>query len=96
MKIETDDWVLVAEAARIAKIPDTIARRLSKELELARTFFGVAVMKRADIPKLLENRRRRGNPDWIASGEDAAEAALRAVESRMKKKKKARAAKRAV
>lgn len=95
MRIETDDWVLLSEAAKISKIPETIVRRLAKELGMEQTFFGCTIMRKGDIPKLAERRRVRGNPKWIASSEDAAEDALRAVESRLKKKK-SRAAKRSV
>jgi hypothetical protein len=36
---------------------------------------------------MKENRKAIGNPDWISSPEAAAEAALRAVESRERRKR---------
>ena len=87
MKIETDDWVRLSEVPSIAQMPETVVRRLASDLGLVETFFGVPVMRRADIPTLVASRRRRGNQRWIASYDEAAADALRAVESRMKKQK---------
>jgi hypothetical protein len=95
MKIETDDWITITEAAKESGIPDAVTRRLARDLGVLREFFGVRVIRRSDVVKLVENRRRRGNPRWIESYEEASEAAILAVKSRVKNQK-ARAAKRPV
>ena len=96
MNINTDDWLPVAEAARIAGMSDVVARRLTKDLGLSQVFFGVLVMKLDDVPKMVQSRRRRGNQRWIADGDAAAADSLKATASRMErlKAKKPRAAKR--
>lgn len=95
MKIETNDYLTVTEAGKLSGIPDAVARRLARDLGLVQSFFGVKVMRRADVQKLSENRRKRGNPRWIASYDEASEAALLAVKSRIRNQK-ARATKRPV
>jgi Tat protein translocase TatB subunit len=41
-----------------------------------------------DVQKMIDNRKRVGNPVWIASYDEAAASALRAVASRKKRERK--------
>lgn len=88
MRIETDDWVTVAEAAVEAKLDGSVARRMAQTLGLSQQIFGVWVIKRTDIATLAARKGRTGNPRWIEDYDEAASAAVKAVASRMKKKKK--------
>jgi hypothetical protein len=96
MNINTEDWLPVAEAARLAGMSDVVARRLTRDLGLSQTIFGVLVMKLDDLPKMVQKRRRRGNQRWIADGDAAAADSLKATAARMERIKatKPRAAKR--
>lgn len=89
MKIETDDWLPLAEAARAAGIDRTSARRAAQRLGLLQEFFGVLVIRRADAGRITETLPR-GNPHWIADGDAAAAAALRAVASRESRRRRPR------
>lgn len=96
MKIDTDDWYTLADACVAAKMPQVTGYRLAKRLGIVEVIFGVRVVRKRDVQKMVENKKRVGNPIWIADGEEAAASALRAVESRMRRlKREARAAKRA-
>ena len=92
MKIETNDWMPLSEAADKTKMSKSTAYRLAQSLGIVEEFFGVRVIRIKDIQTMLDNRKTMGNPDWISSPEAAAAAAVRAVKSRMRR---ARAAKRA-
>lgn len=85
MRIETDDWISVGDAVRASGIPQktfyTIAKRLGFVVEL----FGTFCLRKKDVAKVVEARGVRGNPDWIGSGEAAAEAAMKAVKSRLRR-----------
>jgi hypothetical protein len=96
MNINTEDWLPVAEAARVAGMSDVVARRLTRDLGLSQVFFGVLVMKLDDVPKMVQSRRRRGNQRWIEDGDAAAADSLKATAARMERLKatKPRAAKR--
>ncbi|NBW16899.1 MAG: hypothetical protein EBR82_53870 [Caulobacteraceae bacterium] len=85
MKIDTDDWVTLAEACALAGLPTSTGYRIAKRLGVVKVVFGVRVVRKADIPRIKEDQKARGNPDWIASYDAAADASLRAVESRMKR-----------
>lgn len=85
MRLNTDDYIPVAEAARLAGMSESTGRRLAKHLGVVHEFFGVFIVKKSDVETLRQNRKPMGNPDWIASQEEAAAAALRAVESRMRR-----------
>lgn len=88
MKIETDEWLPLAEAARQAGMSLSTAHRLAKSLGIIHEFFGVRVIRRKDIQTMTENRKPIGNPDWIGSHEAAAEAAVKAVKSRLRRVKR--------
>ena len=98
MNINTEDWLPVAEAARIAGMSDVVARRLTRDLGLSQVFFGVLVMRLDDVPTMVQSRRRPGNQRWIEDGDAAAADSLKATAARMErlKAKKPRAAKRKV
>ncbi len=89
MKIDTDDWFTITEACVAAKMPKSTGGRLAKSLGIVEVIFGVMVVRKKDVPKMVENKKRVGNPRWIESYDEAAEAALRAVKSRMKRQRKA-------
>lgn len=88
MKIETDDWVSLPDAAKAAGVSLSTAHRIVKSLGLALEFFGVRIVRRKDVQTIQDNRKPIGNPDWITSHEAASEAAVRAVESRMRRVKR--------
>lgn len=85
MKIDTNDWVSLTEACATVGVSQSTGYRTAKRLGIVQKFFGVYVVKKADAKKIAEGRLPVGNPDWINSGNDAAQAAIRAVESRMKR-----------
>jgi hypothetical protein len=76
MKIDTDDWVPLADIGLYTTaIAGRTAYRLADVLGLIHVFFGVKCIRRADVATLEEKRRLRGNQRWIADGEAAAAAA---------------------
>jgi hypothetical protein len=85
MKIDTDDWFTITEACAAAKMPKTTGSRLAKSLGIVEVVFGVLIVRKKDVSKMVENKRRVGNPRWIESYEEAAAAAERAVKSRMRR-----------
>ena len=87
MKIETDDWYTLAEACDVAKMPQVTGYRLAKKLGVVEIIFGTRVVRKKDVRKMVENRKRVGNPLWIASHEEAAASALRAVASRKRRER---------
>jgi hypothetical protein len=87
MKIDTAEWVTLAEACQAGGFSQPTGYRLAKRLGLVKVIFGVKIVRKADIKTMKENRKAIGNPDWISSPEAAAEAALRAVESRERRKR---------
>lgn len=91
MKIDTAEWTTLAEACKAGGFTKATGYRLAKHLGIIKVVFGVKVVKKADVKMMKENRRPIGNPDWIGSPEAAAEAAIRAVESRERRRKKAKA-----
>lgn len=82
MKIDTEDWMPLSEAMPLLEMSDRAARRLAADLGVVRIFFGVQCIKKKHIELLNSKKRRVGNQRWIASGEAAGEAAIKAVESR--------------
>lgn len=72
MKIETDEWLPVISAGKLAGLDKTTALRLARSLGIVESFFGVNVVRKTDVSKLESSRRRRGNPNWIESWEGAA------------------------
>lgn len=87
MKIDTAEWIALSEACRAGGFSKPTGYRLAKHLGIIKVVFGVKIIRKADIKTMKENRKAIGNPDWISSPEAAAEAALRAVESRERRKR---------
>lgn len=87
MKIDTKEWITLTEACSIGGFTLPTGYRLAKSLGIVEVIFGVKVIKRADIKTMQSNRKQPGNPDWIGSPEAAAEAALKAVRSRERRRK---------
>lgn len=96
MIIDTDDYVTLRDACRIAGFAQTTGYRLAKSLGIVKQFFGASIVKKTDIEAMQQSRKRVGNPDWIESYDAASEAAMRAVESRMTKRREREPAKREV
>jgi hypothetical protein len=90
MQIETDEWLPVIDAGKLAGLDKTTALRLARSLGIVHTFFGVNIVRKSDVSKLEANRRRPGNPNWIESWDGAAADGSRGGEAA----KKARTAKR--
>lgn len=85
MKIETNDWVTLPEVMAETGLAQKTLYRIVDRLELGQWFFGVRCVRKADVPQIVGAKMPTGNPQWIGSSDDAAEAALRAVKSRMKR-----------
>ena len=79
----------LSEACVAGGFTQSTGYRLAQSLGLIKVVFGVKIVRKADVKTMQENRKRIGNPDWIESYDAAAAAALRAVESRERRKKKA-------
>lgn len=90
MKIETDEWLPVIQAGKLAGLDKTTALRLARSLGIVENFFGVNVIRKSDVATLEKNRRAPGNPNWIESWDGAAADGSRGGEAA----KKARTAKR--
>ena len=73
MQIETDEWLPAIEAGKLAGLDKTTTLRLARSLGLVQTFFGVNIIRKADVSTLAQNRRGRGNPNWRESWEGAAQ-----------------------
>ena len=89
MRIDTDQWMTLSEACVAGGFTQSTGYRLAQSLGLIKVVFGVKIVRKSDVKTMQENRKRIGNPDWIESYDAAAAAALRAVESRERRKKKA-------
>ena len=85
MKIETNDWMTMSEACGETGIPQRTLYRIAKRLNLVTEVFGAFIVRRKDIPKIVADKKRVGNPDWIESYDKASESGMRAVESRLKR-----------
>jgi len=72
MKIDTDEWLPVIDAGRLAGLDKSTALRLARSLGIVENFFGVNIIRKSDVSTLEKNRRSRGNPQWIESWEGAA------------------------
>jgi hypothetical protein len=88
MKIETDDWYTLSEACNAAKMPRVTGYRLAKNLGIVEVIFGTRVVRKKDVQKMIDNKKRVGNPVWIASYDEAAASARRAVAARKRREKK--------
>lgn len=86
MKIETEDWITLADACKLAGIPQASGYRTAKRLGIVENFFGVACVRKRDVATIEANRRRPGNPNWIESWEGAAADAVKGTAARMAKR----------
>jgi len=93
VKIETDEWLPVIDAGRLAGLDKTTALRLARTLGIVENFFGVNVIRKTDVSTLEKNRRTRGNPNWIESWEGAAADGVKGTPAREAKKATPRARK---
>ena len=73
MIIDTDEWLPAIEAGKLAGLDKTTTLRLARSLEIVHTFFGVNIIRKSDVSTLEQNRRSRGNPNWLESCEGAAQ-----------------------
>lgn len=85
MRIETDDWIPLADAVAQTGIPQKTLYRIADRLGMETEVFGVRVVRKSDLPKLVAGRLPVGNPDWISDYDKASEAALKSTESRMRR-----------
>lgn len=85
MKLETNDWITLSDACVEAGLSQSTGYRIAKRLGLAEDFFGVKIVRKSDVETLLANKLPTGNPRWAESTEVAAEAALKATASRMRR-----------
>lgn len=88
MKIDTDDWYTLREACEAAKMPQVTGYRLAKKLGIVEVVFGTRVVRKKDVQKMIDNRKRVGNPVWIASYDEAAASARRAVAARKRRERR--------
>jgi hypothetical protein len=86
MKIDTDDWLPLSEACKLAELPQASGYRMAKRLGIVQTFFGVNVIRRSDVATLANNRRKPGNPNWIESWEGAAADGAKGTPARIAKR----------
>jgi hypothetical protein len=86
MKIDTDEWIALADACKLAGIPQPTGYRMAKRLGIVENFFGVNVIRKRDVSTLEKNRRARGNPNWIESWEGAAADGAKGAPARMAKR----------
>lgn len=85
MKIETNDWIALAEACGETGMAKRTLYNVAKRLNLVHEFFGTLVVRKKDLPKIVAGKKTVGNPDWIESYEKASASGLRAVESRLRR-----------
>lgn len=85
MKIETDEWVTMPEVMAKTGLAQKTLYRIVDRLGIGQWFFGVRCVRKADVPRIVEAKLPTGNPRWIGNSDEAAEAAMRAVESRMRR-----------
>lgn len=87
MKIETDDYMTLMEAARELGMAHSSAGNLAKRLKIIVEVFGVRVIKKKHLETMRKNRRGMGNPRWIDDYEAASAASYKAIESRERRKR---------
>jgi hypothetical protein len=86
MKIDTDEWIALADACKLAGIPQPTGYRMAKRLGIVENFFGVACILKRDVSTLEKNRRTPGNPNWIESWEGAAADGAKGTPARIAKR----------
>ena len=65
MRIETDDWIRIADIGQHSAIlKQRTTYRSAASLGILRTFFGVACIRKSDIKRLEDAYRPSGNPRW--------------------------------
>lgn len=85
MKIDTEEWVTLPEVMATTGMAQKTLYRVVDRLGVGQWFFGVRCVRKADVPRIVESKLPAGNPRWISNGDEAAQDAIRAVESRMKR-----------
>jgi hypothetical protein len=85
MKIDTNEWITMAQACTEAGFSLSTGYRLAKQLKIVEVFFGVKCVRKIHVQTMRNNRRQVGNQDWIKSPELASEAAYKSVRSRLKR-----------
>lgn len=85
MKIETDEWMPLADAVKATGVPQKTLYRIADRLGLRTEVFGVRVVRRTELAKLASGRLPVGNPEWIGDYEKASAAAVKSVESRLRR-----------
>jgi len=86
MQIDTDEWLPLVDAGKIAGLDRTTALRLARSLGIVQNFFGVNVIRLTDVETLKQNRRKPGNPNWIESWEGAAADGAKGTPARIAKR----------
>lgn len=85
MKLETNDWITLSDACVAAGLTQSTGYRIAKRLGLTEDFFGIKIVRKSDVETMRANKLPAGNPRWSESTEEAAEAALKATQSRMRR-----------
>lgn len=85
MKIETDDYIPLADVPKLTGLSPSTAYRIAKRLGFIVQVFGVNVVRKDCLDAMVDDRQPTGNPVWINDSEAASESALRSVESRMER-----------
>lgn len=83
MRIETEEWMPLSEATAATGFAASVVYRTVDRLGIGAVFFGVKCIRRSDLQKVIDAKMPAGNPRWIASGDEAGEAARKATESRI-------------
>jgi len=86
MQIDTDEWLPLVDAGKLAGLERTTALRLARSLGIVQNFFGVNVIRLTDVETLKQNRRKPGNPNWIESWEGAAADGAKGTPARIAKR----------
>lgn len=82
-----EEYATMQEAAAYCKMPVRSVYRLARDMGLEVVKYGRHLVPSKKLPALKAGRRGRGNPEWIANSAAAAEAAIAAAKSRVKKKR---------
>jgi hypothetical protein len=85
MKIDTDDYITIADACAKTTMSPATFYRAARRLGLEVVIFGAKVVRKADVRRIEADKRPIGNPLWINSTEAASKAAMKAVRSRLRR-----------
>ena len=83
MLIETDEWIKLSEAATISGVQQSVAYRTAHRLGITQKVFGHFIIRKADVPKIAENKRCPGW-HWIDDPMYAVTCAASGVEASLK------------